>query len=340
MESWRRHIARMTSGSFPSANLALIRTFALPFALLAGAIALGLMVFGWTGIGLDAASWRTMALVYAAAAALVLAAARLGNETATASALCAALFLMMPAPLAIMSYACASLGGNLPLTDPALARIDAMLGFDWLATVAWFNRFPELVKLLGHAYHGTLAPLIYALVLLNVLGRRDRLIEFMTLFIGSCIAANILSALVPAIGAYVHFQPGTALRSAISADAGVWHLAHFETLRAGTFTRFSLTATEGLITFPSFHTAAALCVPLALRGLGVLTGVAWLAAGFIILSTIPIGGHYLIDIIAGAGMTLALHALIVKAGVGQVARPVPTAAREVPSAGAAANPAR
>jgi membrane-associated phospholipid phosphatase len=309
----------MTPSSFPPANLALIRTFALPFALLAGALVLGLLIFGWVGIALDAASWRMIALILAAAAVLVLAAARLGNETATASALCAAIFLMMPAPLAIMSYACASLGGNLPLTDPALARIDAKLGFDWLATVAWFNRFPELVKLLGHAYHGTLAPLIYALVLLNVLGRRDRLIEFMTLFIGSCIAANILSALVPAIGAYVHFQPGAALRSAISADAGVWHLAHFETLRAGTFTRFSLTATEGLITFPSFHTAAALCVPLALRGLGVLTGLAWLAAGFIILSTIPIGGHYLIDVIAGAAMTLAMHGLILRAGIGNSA---------------------
>jgi membrane-associated phospholipid phosphatase len=309
----------MTLSSIPAANLALIRAFALPFALLAAAAALGLMIFGWAGIVMDAASWRTLALIGGIAATLVLAAAWLGNETATSSAISVAAFLAIPAPLAILSYATASLGGQLPLADAGLARIDAAFGFDWLAAIEWFNAYPTLVWLLGHAYHGTIVPLIYVFVLLNVLGRRDRLLDFMTLFVGSCIAANILSGLVPAIGAYVHFQPEAALRSAISADAGVWHLAHFEALRSGMFTRFSLIATEGLVTFPSFHTAAALCVPLALRGYGALTAIAWAAALAIIVSTIPIGGHYLIDVIAGAAMTLGLHAIIIRAGIGSAA---------------------
>jgi membrane-associated phospholipid phosphatase len=340
MESRPRHIDGMMLFSFPANNLALIRAFALPFGLLAGAMALGLLIFGWTGIVIDAVSWRTLAVIGAIAATLVLAAARLGNETATAAAISVAIFLVIPAPLAILSYATASLGGHLPLADAGLARIDAALGFDWLAAIEWFNAYPSLIWLLGHAYHGTIVPLIYVFVLLNVLGRRDRLVEFMTLFIGTCIAANVLSGFIPAIGAYVHFQPETALRSAISADAGVWHLAHFEALRSGLFTRFSLTAAEGLVTFPSFHTAAALCLPLALRGFGALTAIAWAAALAIIVSTVPIGGHYLIDVIAGAAMTLALHVMMVRAGVGQEALPAPAAVQAVPSAGASASLAR
>jgi membrane-associated phospholipid phosphatase len=318
--------------AIPPANLALIRAFAPPFALLGACLGAGLIGFGWLDIAMDGASWRTLALIVAISGAAVLAAARLGGRTATASALCLALFLMMPAPLAIFSYACAGLGANLPLADAALARIDAALGFDWLAAVAWFNRFPTLVWLLGHAYHGTIVPLVYVLVLLNVMGRRDRIIEFTMLFIGTCVAAAILSGLVPAIGAYVHFRPGEALRSAISDDAGVWHLAQFEALRAGTLHEFRLTATEGLVTFPSFHTAAALCVPLALRGLGALTALAWAVAGAIILSTIPIGGHYLIDVIAGAGMTVALHGLLLRSGIGRAAmsRPAPQPAAAGP----------
>jgi membrane-associated phospholipid phosphatase len=319
MEIGPGEIARMKPNPHVADNFALIRAFAPPFALLAAALLAGALAFGWLGISIDAPSWRTMGMLLAIASAMVFAAARLGNNVATASALSVAIFLLLPAPLAVLSYACAAFGANLPLMDATLARIDAALGFDWLGAVAWFNGHPTLVWLLGHAYHGTIVPLIYVFVLLNVLGRRDRLVEYAVLLIGSCILANILSGLVPAIGAYAHFQPGQALRNAISADAGIWHLAHFEALRGGSFTLFSLTATEGLVTFPSFHTAAALCVPLALRGLGALTGLAWAVAAAIIISTIPIGGHHLIDVIAGAAMTLALHRAILKAGIGEAA---------------------
>lgn len=307
----------MTMRAMPAANLALIRAFALPFGMLAGVLAAGLLSFAWLGITIEPASWRTMGLVLAIASGFVLAAAWFGNAVATSSALSVAWFLLMPAPLAIFSYAAAGLGAGMPLMDPALARIDRWLGFDWLTVVAWFNESPVLIWLLGYAYHGTIAPLIYVLVLLTVLQWRDRIVEFMVLVVATCLLAAVLSGIVPAAGAYVHFRPDEAVRSAISSDAGVWHLAQFEALRAGTFTRFSLPATEGLITFPSFHTAAALCVPLVLRGLGAVTALAWAVAGVVIVSTIPIGGHHLIDVIVGAVMTLALHRLIAMRKTGE-----------------------
>jgi len=316
--------------ALPSANAALIRAFVLPFALLAAALVAGAIILRGLGIGIDQDSWRTMLGLVIVSGGLVLIAGRIGNRAATASALSIALFLSMPAPLAVFSYACAALGASLPLMDAVLARIDAQLGFDWLPVVAWFNRSPAGIAVLGAAYHGTIAALVYGLVFLNLIGRRDRLVELAVMVIGTCLIANILSGVVPAAGAYVHFQPDETVRGAISADAGIWHLVHFEALRSGSFSRFSLSATEGLVTFPSFHTAAAMCVPLALRGYGPLTALAWLAAAAIIVSTIPIGGHYLIDVVAGAAITLALHALLRARGIG----------RRAIEPGAVASPAR
>ncbi len=140
-------------------------------------------------------------------------------------------------------------------------------------------------------------------------------------------AAIVLSAVFPAVGAYILYQPDQAVRDAISADSGVWHLAHFEALRNGTFTVYDVRKTEGLVTFPSYHTAAALVIPIALRGLGLVTALAWGFAGLVILSTIPIGGHYLIDVIAGAAMTYAILAVMKRVrwrpGVAAAPSPVP-----------------
>lgn len=288
----------------------LLVAFAPVFGLLGLSMIVSLLILGWLGITVTPGSFRTFGLVVLMAATLVGAAWRWGHVTALSSGLSAALFLLIPAPMAMFSYAMAGLGAARPLFDADLARVDALMGFDWLATVAFVNQFPLGVKLLGHAYHGTIAPLIYLLVFLNVVGRHDRLVEFAWMFTGTCLLASAMSALWPAMGAYIHFRPDDTLRSAISGDAGVWHLVHFEQLRAGTFRVFSLAQTEGLVTFPSFHTAAALVIPLALRGYGILTGLAWACAVAVLVSTVPIGGHYLVDVLAGAAVTLAMSRVV------------------------------
>ncbi len=173
------------------------------------------------------------------------------------------------------------------------------MGFDWLAAVELTNRSPLAVDVLRAAYDYTMAAVIYVYVLLVVTKRVDRLLEFSFALLVTCLICNILSALMPAIGAYVHHAPPHAIRDMIAPDAGVWHLQHFEALRNGTFRVFTAQETEGLITFPSYHTACALLVPLAMRGFGALTAIAWAFAAVVAVSTVPIGGHYLIDVIAG-----------------------------------------
>ena len=278
--------------------------------LLAGVEAFSLAVFGFKGIGVSADTWMTLATASLLGFAAVGAAYWHGSAVSMRIAVSFALFLQMPAALALFSYATTALGASFATTDSLLARIDAAMGVDWLAIVAWFNQSPVLIEILERTYHGTIAMVIYVLVLLNLMGRTRAIFHYFLLVIVTCLVCSGASLVIPALGAFVFFQPDEALRSAIPADAGIWHLQHFEALRAGTFRVFDMSATEGLVTFPSYHTAVALSVPLALRGLGAISGIAWAAATVVVVSTVPIGGHYVIDVIAGAAIAIAADRII------------------------------
>ena len=273
-------------------------------------LVLSLLVLQARGIGISDKTWVALTITVTLAATLAGAAHLFRSDAVRLAGLTASAFVAMAAPLSLMSYALASLGAFVPLQDGAFATIDRAIGFDWLGTVAMVNDWPLAVQVMSAGYHYTIAAVIYALVFLNVTGRADRVAGFFWAIMLTCVAANVLSAILPAAGAYVWHAPSSDMRSAISADSGLWHMKHFEALRDGSFRMFDLASTEGLVTFPSYHTAMALLIPLALRGYGVITALAWAFAGVVVASTIPIGGHYLIDVIVGSGLALACAGML------------------------------
>jgi membrane-associated phospholipid phosphatase len=110
-----------------------------------------------------------------------------------------------------------------------------------------------------------------------------------------------ISWLLPAASAWVYF--GVVER----VDA--YHLIDFNALRSGEMTRISLTHVNGLITFPSFHAALATILIYASRGVKMLFPL-YLVLNLLMLAATPtVGGHYFIDIIAGAGIVLCLACL-------------------------------
>jgi membrane-associated phospholipid phosphatase len=60
---------------------------------------------------------------------------------------------------------------------------------------------------------------------------------------------------------------------------------------------------HGFLNFPSFHTVFALLIAWTLRGHGPLSAVAWGLNGLVVLSTVPIGWHYLTDVAGGVLFT-------------------------------------
>src|SRR5262249_20056585 len=132
---------------------------------------------------------------------------------------------------AILSYVGTSLG--LPLLDAHLARADAALGFDWLATLQFVDAHPTLGRLLRLSYDSSMPQVVAALIILPAARQFTRLADFLTLFTVTSLVTLLLSSLLPAAGAYVHYDPPAALRDVVGADAGMWHFVHFTALRSG-----------------------------------------------------------------------------------------------------------
>src|SRR5262249_39080816 len=81
--------------------------------------------------------------------------------------------------------------------------------------------------------------------------------------------------------------------------------ATMEALRAGTMRSISLNHLEGLVSFPSFHTAPALILMWTLSSVRY---VGWAGAALnlaLIAATPTVGAHYFMDIVGGVVVALA-----------------------------------
>jgi membrane-associated phospholipid phosphatase len=59
---------------------------------------------------------------------------------------------------------------------------------------------------------------------------------------------------------------------------------------------------DGVVNFPSFHCCMALLTAYVYRGMARISGFVYAFSGLVIVSCVPIGGHYLSDIVAGAAV--------------------------------------
>jgi membrane-associated phospholipid phosphatase len=198
---------------------------------------------------------------------------------------------------AILSYLGTSLGR--PLLDAEFARLDAALGLDWLTMLELTNAWPPIGKLLRAAYAASMPQLLLVFLALATSRQIERLADFLLLFTATSLAVVVTASLLPSAGAFVHFDPPATLRGVVGQDAGIWHLQHFEALRSGAMRTIDPGSIEGLVTFPSFHTALAVITAWALWRTRWLALPALALNGLVIISTVPVGGHYFVDVLAG-----------------------------------------
>jgi membrane-associated phospholipid phosphatase len=76
---------------------------------------------------------------------------------------------------------------------------------------------------------------------------------------------------------------------------------HFTTARAGGFTTIAFDHLEGLVSCPSFHVAGAWMVTWAFRRTWLFVPLAILN-GLLAVSTVMLGAHYAVDLLATAAM--------------------------------------
>lgn len=197
------------------------------------------------------------------------------------------------AGLVLFSYLCmASAYG--PLVDQALLRADLALGFDWLALHDWIMAHPSLARAGSLLYLSQVIQGFYCTILLGLMQQRSRMRELWRLTFIASILCCLTGMLFPALGPFKIF----GLRSEGSFLPVMEHLLSHRDL---VFTPASL---AGVICFPSLHTVMALAIPYGLRRTGAIFYI-FVVLNALLLVTIPVfGGHFLMDMIAGAVVML------------------------------------
>jgi len=222
-----------------------------------------------------------------------------------------ALFMCASGSLAILSYLAATVAP--PLRDVELTHLDNALGFDWLSVFVWLLRYQSLLILLFVGYGSFLPQIIGTLVYFALRGDEEANRELVwTLVLGALVTVAI-SALYPAAcspDVYGSIPPDNAtelvaLRYRFEACGG----PDLTALRAGAPSLFHFTSMAGIVALPSFHTIVALLLVYAHRRQRWLFCCSLALNGLMLLSVPPVGGHYLMDLLAGAAVAGALIAV-------------------------------
>lgn len=217
-----------------------------------------------------------------------------------------------------------------PLADPFLARLDRWLGFDGLALVKWVDGVPVLSWLLMHAY-ASFAPQLLVLPILLILLRQPGPAFTLVLSYGMAgFAASAISVWFPALGAHVTYGIASQALSSVNLHFGYAFLNEFHAVRDQATFVLSVATAQGILTFPSLHTAVAILCAAAASSHVLLRYPVLVLNVLMVVSTLTHGGHYLIDVLAG--MVLALLALLAVAAIQRstligkvsVALPLPT----------------
>lgn len=198
---------------------------------------------------------------------------------------------------------------DLPLQDDVLQNLDrGLLGFDWHWIIQVSKDCPNVMLILSYCYTSlTLQPLVL-LACLFLLDRFHAAKTFCVAWVATLAISVAIFPLVPAVGGYLH-NDVTQDQTHVLVAAAWRHVEILAPVRDGALRSLSADTLEGIITFPSFHAAAAV---LLAWGFWHLSYVRWpaLALNLAMLASTPfVGGHYLVDV--AAGCVIAILTLIV-----------------------------
>ncbi len=206
----------------------------------------------------------------------------------------------------LLTYA--AMTTNFPYRDAQLYAIDQALGLDRRAYLDFVNNRPLLAELAGYAYMSLLPQFALVPMVLMIANQLPNLRRWMLAFGLALIMTSALSVFAPAVAAFVYLDLTPQVYANISSTVYT-HVPTLEALRAGTFRSIPLDNLEGLITFPSFHTAGAIMFIWALRKVPYVRWPA-IALNAALIAATPIdGAHYFIDLVGGAAVAFAAIAM-------------------------------
>ncbi|MGB6538298.1 MAG: phosphatase PAP2 family protein [Xanthobacteraceae bacterium] len=206
----------------------------------------------------------------------------------------------------LLTYAAATTG--FPYRDAELFAVDRWLGFDVKAYFGLVDshRALAIVSLLAYMSYLWQAPVVF--IVLSLTSRIERLQDFAVSLIVSLTITIAIFALFPALGWYGY------LRLDLSAFTNILFfpdfVSHVKELHSGTLRAIPVDDIRGLISFPSYHSAAAVLAVWALWPIRMIRWPLLILNALMVASTPIEGTHYAIDVIGGLAVS-ALSLLIV-----------------------------
>jgi len=262
-------------------------------ALLIGILGIGAIDSAWLAFSdLHIAFWPAM-LRAGIPAVLLLGAAFYGlsgrSDRICATLLAVGTLLLFTLFGVILSYLAVRTG--MPFVDDSLAAADRALGLDWVAYRQVFVSHRWLTCVTALLYDSSVIQILLVSLILGFSGRFADLAEFTAVLICAGVAAVSTGALLPALGAYQHFgvpDNGVAffVPTIIAAHSGALHV-------------LDLSAAQGLVVFPSFHTAISVAVMIGCWRVRYLRSLA-LVINAVLIAGVPVwGSHYFVDLFGG-----------------------------------------
>lgn len=199
-------------------------------------------------------------------------------------------------------------GVSAPFVDDALASADQALGFDFVALTRFYAENPN-VAVASRWVYGSFALQSVMVPVVVAIFSPERFWALVRAWTLCLIIAVILFPFLPAAGPFVHFG--------VTEDVfpNLLRLFPWETgptieaIRSGSMRDIGQAA-RGLISIPSFHAVGAL----------LFTWAAWPSRWLrwpmaslntaVVASAIVSGSHYMVDLIAGLGLALAILGIL------------------------------
>ncbi len=189
-----------------------------------------------------------------------------------------------------------------PFADTWMVAADRLIvpGIDWPANMRGLGRQPLAMHWANRAYASIQWQGSLLILLCCLTGHADRCAAFVLRWMIALALVCGIFALLPCLGPYSYFHIAHSEVPSVGSNIG-WHQPHLLTwLRMTGPIRLDPSALDGIVEFPSFHTVAAV---LFAWGFWPIRWARWpmLALNLaMIAASIPIGGHYFIDVLAGA----------------------------------------
>jgi membrane-associated phospholipid phosphatase len=183
-----------------------------------------------------------------------------------------------------------------PLHDALMIRGDVALGVSWPELCRWGQAHPQLREALQLPYFSLGAESLGVLLVISLFyPRRAR--RFSTALILSSVLTIPFLWFFPVGGPFSVYRNADLPQACFSyAVSGT---EHYLAMREHSLAAIRLDDIRGIIAFPSYHAAAAVLLTYFLRGIPLLFPAALVFNGLMIAATPLIGGHYVVDVLAG-----------------------------------------